>query len=259
MVPSQLRRAYLGASHASGRLLWLPLKTALGQLKPRPSYVAFLEVSAHHSADGKRPRHASAHHGAIPLPNQVSADGKRPRLVHATAIDPAWLVEAAPSLTKLGEPVLDMAPRYEPVPDTTLCWRTPTYLGRAVSWTLPAVPRLPPPSPPWLAPALFGRALCAGHVLKPLRGLAEAFEQRARLLTSVATTDRAVLALRAVLSTAGLVSLHALVEAWARDARCLLKPLLTLLDSSRRAELVELWPRLLLAAERADTKRRLSV
>jgi hypothetical protein len=58
--------------------------------------VAFLEVSAHHSADGKRPRHASAHHGAIPLPNQVSADGKRPRLVHATAIDPAWLVEAAP-------------------------------------------------------------------------------------------------------------------------------------------------------------------
>ena len=232
MVPSQLRRAYLGASHASGRLLWLPLKTALGQLKPRPSYVAFLEVSA---------------------------DGKRPRLVHATAIDPAWLVEAAPSLTKLGEPVLELPPRYEPVPDTTLCWRTPTYLGRAVSWTLPAVPRPPPPSPPWLAPALFGRALCAGHVLKPLRGLAEAFEPRARLLTSEATTDRAVLALRAVLSTAGLVSLHALVEAWARDARCLLKPLLTLLDSSRRAELVELWPRLLLAAERADTKRRLSV
>ena len=256
MVPSQLRRAYLGASHASGRLLWLPLKTALGQLKPRPSYVAFLEVSAHHSADSKRPRHASAHHGAIPLPNQVSADGKRPRLVHATAIDPAWLVEAAPSLTKLGEPVLDMAPRYEPVPDTTLCWRTPTYTGRALSWTLPAVPRPPPPYPPWLAPSLFGRALCAGQVLKPLRALADAFEPRARLLTTEATTDRAVLALRAVLSAAGLVSLRALVEAWAHDARCLLKPLLSLLESSRRPELVELWPRLLLAAERADAKRR---
>ena len=74
--------------------------------------------------------------------------------------------------------------------------------------------------------------------------------------TTEATTDRAVLALRAVLSAAGLVSLRALVEAWAHDARCLLKPLLSLLESSRRPELVELWPRLLLAAERADAKRR---
>ena len=229
LTAPKMRRAYLAANQGAGHLLWLPPRSPLAQLKPRPAYVVFTEIRA---------------------------DDKRPLLLSATAVEPGWLVEAAGSLTGLGEPLLSMAPRYEAATDRTLCWRAPSYRGAAVTWSLPAVPRPPPPAPPWLAAALFGRALCAGAVLKPLRALAEVLEPRARLLTDASSTDRSVLGLRAALASAGLTSQAALAAAWAREPRLLLRPLAAMLDEPRRPHLVELWPRLLVVAERGDARRR---
>ena len=64
LAPPLIRRAYVAANHASGQLLWLPNHSPLGRRRPRPNYVAFVEVRA---------------------------DGKRPALTRATMIDPAWL------------------------------------------------------------------------------------------------------------------------------------------------------------------------
>jgi hypothetical protein len=217
-----MRRAYLAADHAAGQLLWLPTQSSLGRLRPRPGYVAFMEVRA---------------------------DGKRPQLARATVIDPAWLIEAcAPALTRLSPPRLELAPRYDAAKDVTLAWYTPTY-GKA-GWTLPVVPRPPPRSPGWLPSALFGRALCAGHVLKPLAALAPEFETRLRSLTLKTTTDRAVLALRAALEAQQIESCQALARAWSMEPKFLLRELAALLSEAKRPLLVELWPRLLVGAER---------
>ena len=207
--------------HASGRLLWLPPRSPLGRRRPRCSYVAFLEVNA---------------------------DGKRPHLARATAIEPAWLLDAAPSLTRLAPPSLALPPRYDAAADAAQCWCTSTY-GPA-EWTLPAVPRPPPESPAWMGAAAFGRALCAGLVFRALRPLAPALDPRARALTDESATSRALLALRAALAARAIVSRRGLAAAWRTEPRFLLRELAALLDDGRgRAQLVELWPRLLVRAE----------
>ena len=220
-----LRRAYLAADHASGRLLWLPTRgSPLGRLRPRPGYVAFMEVSA---------------------------DGKRPSLRRATAIDPGWLAESAASLTILSQPQLELAPRYDPAADEALAWCVPTY-GKA-AWTLPVVARPPPRQPAYLPCALFGRALCSGQVLRPLKALADELEPRARQLTAESATDRAVLTLRSALSRRDVHSRASLAEAWQAEPRFLLRELAALLPEASRVVLIELWPKLLALAERKAT------
>ena len=225
LPPPLLRRAYVAADHASDRLIWLPTDSPLGRLRPRPGYIAFLEIVAH---------------------------GKRPRFARASAIDPAWLVEITPALIRLSPPILEPMPRYDAAADATLCWQTPTY-GHA-GWTLPVVPRPPPRTPAWLPAALFGRALCAGLVFKGLRVLATALEPRARMLTSTGATDKAALALRDALVRQRIESRSALVRVWAAQPRALLREIAALLEESRRPQLVELWPRMLVLAEQAQQK-----
>ena len=117
------------------------------------------------------------------------------------------------------------------------------------------MPRPPPASaPPWLASALFGRSLCGGQVLKALRPLAADFEPRARLLTDAATSDRAVMALRELMSRRRIEGRRSLASAWEDEPTLLLRELSRILPEPRRATLVELWPKLLVLAERAASK-----
>lgn len=230
LKPALLRRAYLASGHGSGQLLWLSVhSTIVKNMKPRPGYVAFLEVEA---------------------------DGKRPHLCRATAIDPSWLVESAAPLVTLGPPELSLPPRYDAPTDAPLCWRIPTYLptNAPTSWTLPAVPRPPPfDGPSWLRPALFGRALCSGQVLPPLSRLAEEFEGRTKGLASEALIDRAALALRSALERRKVSSRASLLAVWASEPTWLQRELAALLDGPRRATLVEMWPALLESAEEGGT------
>jgi ATP-dependent RNA helicase DHX37/DHR1 len=219
LAPRVLRRAYIAADHAVGQLLWLPTRSPLSRLRPRPCYVIFLEVFT---------------------------SGKRPRLACASAVEPAWLTESAPSLTRLSPPVLELPPMYDAALDAALCWRTPTY-GKA-GWTLPAIQCPPPRSPLWLPAALFGRALCCGQVFNTLKPLASEFEPRAKLLSSATVTDRAVLALRKLLEERRLESRKLLATAWGVEPGLLLREMAALLEEPLRAQLVELWPRMLMAA-----------
>jgi hypothetical protein len=221
LKPSVLKRAYLAADQGSGQLLWLPPRSAVARMRPRPRYLVFYEVT----------------------------DGKRPYFSRATAVDPGWLCDASPALTSLSPPVLELSPRYDAGTDRALCWRTPTY--GCVGWILPVVPRPPPPTAPaWLAAALFGRALGEGQVFRPLRPLAADFEPRLRCLTSPSSSDRAALSLRKLMAAHGLTSRAALAAAWASEPKLLLRELGALLPEPRRAALVELWPKLLVVAER---------
>ena len=218
--PALLRKAYLAAEQAGGQLLWLPPHAEIATQKPRPQYVAFYEVN-----------HA-----------------KRPYMAVATAIDPAWLPEASPALTTLGAPRRDLAPRYERASDTPLCWVTPTY-GSA-EWTLPPVARPPPADDPEFRAALFARLLCEAHVLPALAPLASILDPRSRSLTDAALTDRAALALRAALCERDVFSLAPLAAIWESEPRFLVREMAALLPQSSRPQLLELWPKLLVQAER---------
>ena len=79
-------------------------------------------------------------------------------------------------------------------------------------------------------------------------------------LTEASTTDRAALALRAALTNGvggrrAITCLGTLVEVWATQPRFLLRELAALLDESRRPSLLELWPKVLLLAERQSERR----
>ena len=144
-----------------------------------------------------------------------------------------------------------LPPRYEPADDATLCWVTPTY--GAAAWELPVVARAPPANDVALRAALFGRALCEGSVLRPLRdsGLAA----RAAALTDAACADGGALALRGRLADRRVCGLGDLAAVWAAEPRWLLAELTRLLPPPRRAALAEAWPRLLPAAQKALRKR----
>ena len=106
--------------------------------------------------------------------------------------------------------------------------------------------------------ALLGRALCGGQVLKALKPLSADLEPRLRPLSDPAATDRKVMAFRAALHARHIVSCAALQEAWSSEPRFLMRELAALLDESRRAELVGLWPKLLVMAERWKPRPRAS-
>ena len=221
--PALLRKAFVGAQNAARQLLWLRPNSALAKLRPRPAYVCFFEVIQ----------------GA-----------KRPYLARATLIEPGWLPEAAPSLTTLSPPLREMPPRYDRAADAALCWQQPTY--GAAQWVLPPVPRPPPAADAELCAALFLRALCDGQVFKALHPLASHLEPRLRSLGTVAGgTERAALAARALLVTRRVCTGAALAAAWQEEPRFLLRELGALLPAEPRRALLELWPSMLVQAERA--------
>ena len=221
--PALLRKAYVGAQNAARQLLWLRPTSALAKLRPRPAYVCFFEVIQ----------------GA-----------KRPYLARAGLIEPGWLPEAAPSLTTLSPPLREMPPRYDKAADAALCWQQPTY--GAAQWVLPPVPRPPPAADAELCAALFLRALCDGQVFKALRPLAAQLEPRLRSLGSIAGgAERAALAARALLVTRRVWTGAALAAAWQEEPRFLLRELGALLPAEPRRALLELWPSMLVQAERA--------
>ena len=221
--PALLRKAYVGAQNAARQLLWLRPTSALAKLRPRPAYVCFFEVIQ----------------GA-----------KRPYLARAGLVEPGWLPEAAPSLTTLSPPLREMPPRYDKAADAALCWQQPTY--GAAQWVLPPVPRPPPAADAELCAALFLRALCDGQVFKALRPLAAHLEPRLRSLGSIAGgAERAALAARALLVTRRVWTGAALAAAWQEEPRFLLRELGALLPAEPRRALLELWPSMLVQAERA--------
>ena len=221
--PAVLRKAFVGAQAGAGELLWLPPSTELARARPKAQYVVFFEIEQR----------------------------RRPYLTRATAIEPSWLADASAALVRFSPPVRSLPPRYEPADDATLCWVTPTY--GAAAWELPVVTRAPPANDVALRAALFGRALCEGSVLRPLRdsGLAA----RAAALTDAACADGGALALRGRLADRRVCGLGDLAAVWAAEPRWLLAELTRLLPPPRRAALAEAWPRLLPAAQKALRKR----
>ena len=151
--PALLRKAYLACEQGAGALLWLRPGSALTQLRPRPPYVAFFDVT----------------------------QSKRPYMSRASLIDPGWLPAASPALTSLSPPKLELAPRYDGAADSTQWWVEPTY--GAARWVLPVVPRpVPADAGANARAALFARALCDGAVLRALRPFADELGGRARSL-----------------------------------------------------------------------------
>lgn len=221
MKPALLRRAYFAAEQGRGRLLWLRPGSRIATMKPRPPYVCFFEIVE---------------------------TLKRPYMERASALDPAWLPDASPSLAKLGPPIRSLAPLYEKATDRTLCWLQPTYA--AAGWQLPPVPRPPPIADTKLRASLFGRALCEGNVLKAVRPLAPDLAVRARGLTNDDSVDRAVLALRFCLESGCVFSRASLAARWREEPRFLLRELAALLPPAQRQRLLDAWPKMLLQAER---------
>ena len=226
--PVLLRRSFVGSDTATARtLLWLRPHSELARLKPKAQYVAFFDV--------------------------IRSE-KRPYLGRPTLIDPSWLPDAAPPLTRLSPPLQDMPPRYDAATDAAQCFVRPTY--GAARWLLPPVPRAPPASTadlPSLRASLFARALCDGQVLKGLRPFAELFSVRLRALASATPdADRAAAALRNLLAARSVVSRRSLAAAWGSEPRFLLRELSALLPPQKRQALLAAWPKLLVQAERAE-------
>lgn len=139
-----------------------------------------------------------------------------------------------------------MSQRSRPPP---ACRCSPTY--GAAGWQLPPVARPPPAADTAMRAALFGRALCAGHVLRALKPLAEPLTPRARAMSDAAVVDRAALALRSRLEGGGVLSRSALCGRLRSEPRFLLREIAALLPPERRQALLDAWPKLLLQAERA--------
>ena len=75
---------------------------------------------------------------------------------------------------------------------------------------------------------------------------------RARCLAlSGANSSDVAIKLRSALTRRAVESRASLVAAWAAEPRALLREMAALLDEAKRAQLVELWPRMLVLAEDA--------
>ena len=217
--PAVLRKAFVGAQAGAGELLWLPPSTELARARPKAQYVVFFEIEQR----------------------------RRPYLTRATAIEPSWLADASAALVRFSPPVRSLPPRYEPVDDATLCWVTPTY--GAAAWSSRGA-RAPPANDVALRAALFGRALCEGSVLRPLR---DSGSRRAPPRSPTPRAPTAALGAARPPRRPPRLRARRLAAVWTAEPRWLLAELTRLLPPPRRAALAEVWPR---AARRAKALRK---
>lgn len=198
----------------------------------------------------------SAMHSVAPdfiVYTEILQAGTKPFLLAASAVEGAWLADAAPALTALSAPLADPPPRYSAADDEVVCFRTAAF-GPA-SWPLPLRTERHPDAE--AACAFFAAALLAGDV-------APAFAQLAPKLAAPPATaarpeargQRRVGDLLHALRRRDVRSRRALLAAWEAQPRFLMLELSQWMRTGSEHAVERMWGEIVSSAKAAAEETR---